>query len=49
MINKYDVEQLIDSKIKSHEVRVGIVSGIIGMVFILGNLHAFWLIRTWMN
>lgn len=48
-MNKFEIENLIDSKIKTHEVRVGVVSGIIGIVFILGNLHAFWLIRTWMK
>lgn len=48
-MNKFEIEELIDSKIKIHEFKVGIVSGIIGIVFILGNLHAFWLIRTWMK
>jgi hypothetical protein len=46
-MNREQIEILIDSKIKEHEFRVGWISGIIGAVFLFGNLHAFWLIRLW--
>lgn len=46
-MNQKDIEKLIDDKIKNHEIRVGWISGIIGVVFLLGNFHAFWLIRLW--
>lgn len=48
-MNPNEIEDLIDSKIKHHEIRVGLISGIIGVTFLFGNLHAFWLIKTWMN
>jgi hypothetical protein len=44
-INLEDVEKLIDTKIKNHEIRVGIISGIIGLFFILGIIHSIWLIN----
>jgi hypothetical protein len=44
-----EIEDLINLKIQNHELRVGWVSGIIGATFLFGNLHAFWLVKTWMN
>lgn len=35
-----EITQLIDRKIKAHEIRVGWISGIIGLVF-LGSVAAF--------
>lgn len=42
-----DIEDLIDRKIRSHEVRVGLVSGIIGVLFVFGIIHAIWLVKEW--
>lgn len=39
------LEKLIDDKIRSHEIRVGIVSGILGALFIFGVMHAVWLLK----
>lgn len=44
-----EIEKLINLKIQRHELRVGWVSGIIGAAFLFGNLHAFWLVKTWVN
>ena len=40
-----EIENLIDQKIKSHEIRVGWISGIIGALFTFGIIHALWLIK----
>jgi hypothetical protein len=41
-----EIEKLIDRKIKEHEIRVGIVSGIIGFLFVFGLFHAIWLVNS---
>jgi hypothetical protein len=40
-----EIETLIDYKIAKHEYKVGIISGIIGTLFIFGIFHAFCLVR----
>lgn len=40
-----EVQDLVHSAIRAHEVRVGIVSGIAGLLIIGGIFHAFWLLR----
>jgi len=40
-----EIENLIDKKIKSHEIKVGWISGIIGVLFTLGIMHSIWLIK----
>lgn len=48
-MDKDEVQELINQSIakaiKSHEIRVGLVSGLIGLAFILGIMHSIWLIR----
>ena len=39
--------EIVDKKIKEHEIRVGWISGIIGLFFILGIIHSIWLIKSW--
>jgi len=41
-----EIEKLIDSKIKKHEIRVGWISGIIGIFFVFGIIHAIWLMKN---
>lgn len=48
-MNREQIERLIDNKIENHEKKVGWISGIIGVIFLFGNLHAFWLIKLWMK
>lgn len=40
------IKELIDKKIRSHEIRVGIVSGILGALFVFGIMHAMWLLKN---
>lgn len=48
MMEKEEIEKIVNSMIRRHEIRVGWISGIIGIILLSGNLHAFWLIKTWM-
>lgn len=44
-----EIEHLIDTKIKSHEIRVGLISGIIGVLFVFGIVHSIWLMKNWIS
>lgn len=33
MMSREEINALVDQKIREHEIRIGIISGIIGMVF----------------
>jgi hypothetical protein len=44
-MEKTEIERIIDSKIKSHEVRVGYVSGVIGLLFTFGIFHSVWILK----
>jgi len=44
-MNYDDIEKLIDKKIQQHEFRIGIISGILGSLFVFGIVHAIWLIK----
>jgi len=44
-MNYDDIEKLIDKKIQQHEFRIGIISGILGSLFVFGIIHAIWLIK----
>lgn len=50
-MNKDEVQSMINESIakaiKNHEVRVGIISGIIGSLFVFGIIHSIWLIKHW--
>lgn len=48
-MNRSEIEQLIELKIKEHELRVGWISGIIGVLFTFGIIHSIWLIKNWIN
>jgi hypothetical protein len=39
------IAAMIDQKIKEHELRVGWVSGLIGLAFVIGIVHAIWLLK----
>lgn len=40
------IEKSIHSAIKTHEIRVGWISGIIGVVFVFGIVHSIWLMKN---
>ena len=50
-MDKKEIQKMIDysikEEIKNHEIRVGIISGIIGSLFVFGIIHSIWLIRHW--
>lgn len=46
-MNQEEIEKLIDDKIKSHEIRVGWISGIIGALFVFGIIHSILLMKQW--
>lgn len=43
------INQSIGKAIKSHEVRVGWISGIIGVFFVFGIVHSIWLMKNWIS
>jgi hypothetical protein len=47
-MNRDEIETLINDKIRSHEIRVGWISGLIGVLFTFGIMHSIWLIKQWM-
>lgn len=40
------IEAIVDQKIRQHEVRVGWISGVIGLVFVFGIIHSIWLMKS---
>lgn len=52
-MDKDEVQSLIDQSIadaiKKHEIRVGWISGIIGILFVFGIVHSIWLIKNWVQ
>lgn len=48
-MNPEEIEKLIDSKIRSHEIRVGWISGVIGVFFVFGVIHSIWLMKNWIS
>lgn len=44
MINQY-----VETAIKKHEIRVGWISGIIGVLFVFGIIHSIWLMKNWIQ
>lgn len=41
------IDERADAKIKSHEIRVGWVSGVIGALFVFGIVHSILLMKSW--
>mgnify|MGYP006266235675 CR=1 FL=1 len=39
-MESHEIEKLIDHKIRRHEIRVGWISGILGIVILSGLAHA---------
>ena len=43
-MDRDEIEKMINESIKNHEIRVGIISGIIGSLFVFGIIHSIWFI-----
>lgn len=41
-----EIERMINDKIRLHEIRVGIISGIVGGLVTFGIIHAIWILKT---
>ena len=39
-MDRDQIEELINEKIRQHEIRVALVSGILGLVLMAGTFHA---------
>lgn len=39
------IRQTVSDAIREHEVRVGWISGLIGIFFVFGIVHAIWLMK----
>ena len=37
--------EIADAKIKQHELKVGWISGLIGLTFVSGIVHSIWLLK----
>lgn len=37
--------EIADAKIKQHELKVGWISGLIGLAFVSGIVHSIWLLK----
>jgi hypothetical protein len=40
------IDKIIDKKIREHEVRVGWISGLIGVFFVFGIVHSILLVKN---
>lgn len=41
-----ELEKIVDKKIREHEIRVGWISGLIGILFVFGIVHSIWLVKN---
>lgn len=52
-MDKEEIQKLINQSIaeaiKTHEVRVGWISGVIGIFFVFGIVHSIWLMKNWIQ
>lgn len=44
-MNEDQVRRLIEEAIRDHEIRVAVVSGVMGVLLLIGTWHAIWLLR----
>jgi hypothetical protein len=41
------VKEIVAAAIREHEMRVAVVSGVLGSVLLAGSWHALWMLRGW--
>ena len=44
-MDRHEIHKLIKDEIRSHELRVAILSGIPGLILLAGTWHAIWMLR----
>lgn len=45
-MNKQEIEELINARILEHEVKVALVSGILGTSVLIGIIHSIWILKN---
>lgn len=45
IVSQDEIQRLINSAIRDHEIRVAVVSGVMGALLLVGTWHAIWLLR----
>jgi hypothetical protein len=46
-ITEEQVKEIVTAAIREHELRVAVISGVLGSVLLAGSWHAVWLLRSW--
>lgn len=41
------VREIVAAAIREHELRVAVISGVLGSVLLAGSWHALWMLRGW--
>lgn len=44
-MDEEQVRRLIEDAIRDHEIRVAAISGVLGVLLMIGTWHAIWLCR----
>jgi hypothetical protein len=44
-MDEQQVRRLIEDAIRDHEIRVAAISGVLGVLLMIGTWHAIWLCR----
>ena len=44
-MSEEEIRAIVDSKIRLHELRVAVISGILGLLLLGGTWHAIWLAK----
>ena len=45
MMDEERIVKLIDQAIRQHELRVALISGVIGLCLLVGTWHSIWLLN----
>jgi hypothetical protein len=46
-MTEQQVKEIVAAAIREHELRVAVISGVLGSVLLAGSWHAVWLLRSW--
>lgn len=46
-MTEQQVREIVAAAIREHELRVAVISGVLGSVLLAGSWHAVWLLRSW--
>jgi hypothetical protein len=46
-MTEQQVKEIVAAAIREHELRVAVISGVMGSVLLAGSWHALWMLRGW--